>query len=147
MDRRTFLSRTLAGGAAALSSPWQMAHAAATHPSLLFVRNVTPRSSASALFSFLDPITSHNVPVCVAIKFDQAEWESADQNTELMEVLQKLIIDYPGLVDLAIEIPGLAGALPLSANARRQHSAQPVRAGNGQSWRDLHAANSDFRPA
>ena len=112
MDRRTFLSRTLAGGAAALSSPWQMAHAAATHPSLLFVRNVTPRSSASALFSFLDPITSHNVPVCVAIKFDQAEWESADQNTELMEVLQRLIIDYPGLVDLAIEIPGLAGALP-----------------------------------
>ncbi|NDW53809.1 DUF3131 domain-containing protein [Aliiroseovarius sp. PrR006] len=112
MDRRTFLSRTLAGGAAALSSPWQTAHAAATHPSLLFVRNVTPRSSASALFSFLDPITSHNVPVCVAIKFDPQEWEHADQNTDLMEALHKLTIDYPGLIELAIELPGLASELP-----------------------------------
>ena len=112
MDRRTFLSRTLAGGAAALSSPWQMAHAAATHPSLLFVRNVTPRSSAPALFSYLDPITSHNVPVCVVVKFDQEEWESAAQNADLMEALHKLTIDYPGLVGVAIELPGLPGELP-----------------------------------
>ncbi|WP_282182640.1 DUF3131 domain-containing protein [Aliiroseovarius marinus] len=112
MDRRTFLSRSLAGGAAALSSPWHMAHAAATHPSLLIVRNVTPRRSASALFSFLDPITSQNIPVCVAVKFDQEEWDSASQNAELMEVLHKLTVDYPGLIDLAIELPGLASELP-----------------------------------
>lgn len=112
MDRRTFLSRTLVGGAAVFSSPWHLAHAAATHPSLLIVRNVTPRSSASALLSFLDPITSQNVPVCVAVKFDQEEWESTDQNAGLMEALHKLTIDYRGLVELAIEIPGLASELP-----------------------------------
>ncbi|SPF77174.1 hypothetical protein ALP8811_02197 [Aliiroseovarius pelagivivens] len=112
MDRRTFLSRTMAGGAVAFTSSWQMAHAAATHPSLLIVRNVTPRSSASALVSFLDPITSQNLPVCIAVKFGPEDWENADQNASLMEALQRLTIDYPGLVDLAIELPGLASELP-----------------------------------
>ncbi|WP_424940737.1 DUF3131 domain-containing protein [Aliiroseovarius sp. S253] len=46
------------------------------------------------------------------MKFDQEEWDSADQNAGLMEALHKLTIDYPGLVDLAIELPGLASELP-----------------------------------
>lgn len=135
MDRRTFLSRTLAGGAAALSSPWQMAHAAATQPSLLIIRNVTPRSSASALFSYLDAITSHNVPVCVAMKFDEEEWESAVQNTDLMEALHKLTIDYPGLVDLAIDLPHLVGELPYlrmrTASEARNRFQQAMAKANG----------------
>ncbi|MCK0142841.1 DUF3131 domain-containing protein [Aliiroseovarius sp. F20344] len=112
MDRRTFLSRALIGGAAAVSTPGQFAYAAATHPSLVVIRNVTPRSSAASLFSFLDPITSQDVPVCVAVKFDQEEWDRAAQNKGLMEMLNKLTIDYPSLIDLAIELPGLASELP-----------------------------------
>ena len=103
MDRRTFLSRVLIGGTAAISSSWRSAQAANTFPSILLIDGVTQHTSSSGLFSFLDPIISQNVAVSIAVKFDHEEWENPDAAADLMRLLYRMIADYPGLVDLALE--------------------------------------------
>ncbi len=108
MDRRTFLSRVFIGGTAATSSSWLTAQAASTFPSILLVDGVTPATSSSGLFSFLDPIISQNVPVSIVVKFDHEEWKNPSTTADLMRLLSRLIVDYPGLLDLALELPELA---------------------------------------
>ena len=108
MDRRTFLSRVLIGGTAVISSSWSAAQAASTYPTILLIDGVTPRTSSSGLFSFLDPIISQNVPVSVAVKFDHEEWENLDTAGDLMRLLYTLNSDYPGLIDLTLDLAELA---------------------------------------
>ena len=84
------------------------AQAASTFPSILLVDGVTPGTSSSGLFSFLDPIISQNVPVSIVVKFDDEEWKNPGTTADLMRLLSRLIVDYPGLVDLALELPELA---------------------------------------
>lgn len=116
MDRRTFLFRLLIGGSSALFPGWRSAEAASTFPGILLVDGVTPDTSPAGLFSFLDPIISQNIPVGIAIKVD-GERAAPSENGEgegqaLMRRLATLVSDYPGLVDLALDLPDLAERHP-----------------------------------
>gem|GEM_PF-835512 len=108
MDRRTFLSRAVVSGVAAISPTWQTAQAASALPSILLIDGVTPGTSASGLFSFLDPIISQNVPVGIAVKYDHEEWQKHPADPGLFRLLSMLSADYSGLVDLVIDLPDIA---------------------------------------
>ena len=112
MDRRTFLSRAVVSGVAASFPTWQTAQAASAFPSILLIDGVTPHTSASGLFSFLDPIISQNVPVGIAVKYDYEEWQKQPADPDLFGLLSMLSADYSGLVDLVIDLPDIAGLHP-----------------------------------
>ncbi|MDA5095764.1 DUF3131 domain-containing protein [Aliiroseovarius sp. KMU-50] len=108
MDRRTFLSRVILSGATAFSSTLRPLQAANTDPCLILIDGITPNTSPSGLFSFLDPIISQNVPVGLAVRLDHKTSGEPDANTELAHVLSELITDYPGLVEVMLDLPDLA---------------------------------------
>lgn len=112
MDRRTFLSHAVLGGAVSVAPGWHAAQAASTFPGILLIDGVSPGTPANGLFSFLDPIVSQNIPVGIAIRADRAEWDRRSPDPELMRLLSTLVADYPGLIDLALEIPELASLQP-----------------------------------
>ncbi|MCI2399910.1 DUF3131 domain-containing protein [Aliiroseovarius subalbicans] len=136
MDRRTFLSRAFISGAAAISPSWRPAHAASTFPCILFINGVTPDTSPSDLFAFLDPIISQNVPISITVKFDREEQEKADRNVDLMRFLFTMTTEYPGLVDLALELPDIATLTPYlrmrSASEARNRFRRSLVAAAGQ---------------
>ncbi|WP_413717754.1 DUF3131 domain-containing protein [Silicimonas sp. MF1-12-2] len=112
MDRRTFLFRLLIGGTAAMSPGWRPAEASSTFPGILLIDGVTPGTSPSLLFSYLDPIISQNIPVGIAVKVDGEDASALDGGAELTRLLARLVADYPGLVDLALDLPNLAARHP-----------------------------------
>jgi Protein of unknown function (DUF3131) len=117
-----------------------MARAATTFPGILLIDGVTRRTSASGLFSFLDPIISQNVPVGIAVKFEQEEWEKPDAAADLMRLFSTMIADYPGLVELVLELPELAILHPYL----RMRSASEAR---NRFRRSLSAATGKEAPA
>ena len=135
MDRRTFLSCLVIGGTAASSSFFRAAQAAGTFPGILLIDGLSPRTSSSGLFSFLDPIISQNVPVSIAVGFDREEWQDPDAGADLMRLLSRLIADYPGLVDLALDLPDIASYHPYlrmrSASEARNRFRRSLSAANG----------------
>lgn len=140
MDRRTFLSRTFLSGAAALFPTLRVAQAASSSPSILLIDGVTPSASAPALFSFLDPIISQNIPVSIAVKFDRDEWKK-DADADLMQLLSTLTANYPGLVDLALDLPDLASLHPyLRMRAASEARSQFRRTLSATTGKTLQAA-------
>ena len=135
MDRRTFLSRVILGGTAAMSPAWRAATAATTFPGILLIDGVTPSTPAPGLFSFLDPIVSQNIPVAIVVKSDRETWEKNRADADLMRLLSRLVADYPGLVDLALEVPALASLQPFlrmrSASIARNRFRQALLAATG----------------
>ena len=132
MDRRTFLSRVVLSGAAATFPTLQAAQGASTAPCILLVDGVTPSTSSSDLFAYLDPIISQNVPVSIVVKFDREEWDKKDANTDLMRFFSTMTTDYPGLIDLALDLPDLASQHPYlrmrSASEARNRFTQSLSA-------------------
>lgn len=108
MDRRTFLSSVVLGGATAYSATFQPVRAASTYPTFLLIDGITLKSSPGGLFAFLDPIISQNVPVCLAVNADHDDLPDVDPNSDLANLLRLLVTDYPGLVEVALNIPELA---------------------------------------
>ena len=139
MDRRTFLSRVILGGTAAISPAWRAATAATTFPGILLIDGVTPSTQAPGLFSFLDPIVSQNIPVAIVVKSDRETWEKSPSDADLMRLLSRLVADYPGLVDLALEVPALASLQPFlrmrSASIARNRFRQALVAATGDGAR------------
>ncbi|MDU8945954.1 DUF3131 domain-containing protein [Ovoidimarina sediminis] len=141
MDRRTFLSHAVLSGAVSVSPAWRSAEAASSFPAILLIEGVTLDTPAGGLFSFLDPIVSQNIPVGLTIRSDPAEWNKRQPNPELMGLLSTLTADYPGLIDLALEIPELASLRPYlrmrAASVARNRFKQAMVAAAGHDA--LHA--------
>lgn len=75
---------------------------------MILLDGVTTGSRATGLFSFLDPIASLNIPVCIVLDRGEEEPNGSEENADLMQLFLELTRDYSGLVDLALGLPELS---------------------------------------
>ena len=78
---------------------------------MLCLDGITAATDASNLFSFLDPIVSQNVPVGCILQLQGDSFGELGENTALLELLASFAVDYTGLVEIILGVPGLGEAV------------------------------------
>ena len=74
---------------------------------MVLLDEIPPETSASQLFSFLDPILSLNIAVGCLVRFDARCSGRLRDNPELLAQMFKLTADYPGLAQAIAYVPDL----------------------------------------
>ncbi len=110
--RRQMLQTVLLGGPLLAAGGVRLAQAASYKPSLFLLGGIDPSTSASQLFSALDPIVSQNVPVGCVIKFTDDDGNTLPPKSDFAILLRDLVTNYSGLVELISYVPGLAKDTP-----------------------------------
>lgn len=123
LSRRQALQIVILGGSMFAAEGARMALAASYKPSLFLLGDITPSTSASRLFSALDPIVSQNVPVGCVIDLTDTNGQLLSPNGELANLFRDLLTDYSGLVELIVRVPALINDTPYF-KMRRSSEAQ-----------------------
>lgn len=98
----------LLGGSLLAAGGGRLALAASYKPSLFLLGGIDPSTSASRLFSAIDPIVSQNVPVGCVVKFTDDDGNIMLPDSGLAVLLRDLVANYSGLVELIAYVPDLA---------------------------------------
>ena len=106
--RRQMLQTVLLGGPLLAAGGVRLALAASYKPSLFLLGGIDPSTTASQLFSALDPIVSQNVPVGCVINFTDDDGNTMSSDSDLAILLRDLMANYSGLVELIAYVPDLA---------------------------------------
>ena len=126
--RRQMLQTVLLGGPLLAAGGVRLALAASYKPSLFLLGGIDPSTSASQLFSALDPIVSQNVPVGCVIRFTDDDGNTMSPDSDLAVLLRDLVANYSGLVELIAYVPDLARDTPYirmrRASQARAHCRQ-----------------------
>ncbi|SMX22542.1 DUF3131 domain-containing protein [Boseongicola aestuarii] len=105
--RRHFMGTALSGATLGLAIPPGRALSAGSKPVMVLLDDIPPDTSASQLFSFLDPILSLNIAVGCLVRLDARSQLALQENPELLAQLLTLTADYPGLTQLIPYAPDL----------------------------------------
>ena len=108
-SRRQALQTLLLGGPLMAAGGVRLALAASYRPSLFLIGGIDSSVSAERLFSILDPIVSQNVPVGLVIDVSDPE---LGPTSELARLFRSLLVDYSGLVELMVHVPGIVDETP-----------------------------------
>ena len=110
LSRRTVLGSVLGGATCAFGGVPTLLQASGPRPLVLLVDGIDPATDANQLFTYLDPIISQDIPVGCVLRLDPDAASAFQSNPELAQLLLRLKSDYPGLIELILDVPGLAEA-------------------------------------
>lgn len=111
-SRRQMMQTVLIGGSLLASGGIRLANAASYKPSLFLLGGIDPSTTASQLFSALDPIVSQNVPVGCIVKFTDDSGIPMAQDSALAVLLRSLVANYAGLIEIISYVPDLVTQSP-----------------------------------
>jgi len=121
--RRRFMGSALSSASLGLAMTPDSARAAGSKPVMVLLDEIPPETSASQLFSFLDPILSLNIAIGCLVRIDERSQRALQENPELLAQMVKLTTDYPGLAQMIPYAPEL-GAQAGYLQMRRAGDAQ-----------------------
>ena len=130
--RRQMLQTVLLGGSLLAAGGVRLALAASYKPSLFLLGGIDPSTSASQLFSALDPIMSQNVPVGCVIRFTDDDGNTMPYDSDLAVLLRELVANYSGLVELIAYVPDIANDTPYFRMRRASQARADYRQILGQ---------------
>ncbi len=139
--RRRMMQTVLLGGPLLAAGGARLALAASYKPSFFLLGGIDPSTSATQLFSALDPIVSQNVPVGCVIKFTDDDGTPMSFDSDLAKLLRELVANYSGLVELIAYLPDLAKDAPYFRMRRASQARAHCRQVLGQTAACLSVAS------
>ncbi len=142
VTRRQMLQTVLLGGSLLAAGGVRLALAASYKPSLFLLGGIDPSTSASQLFSALDPIVSQNVPVGCVIRFTDDDGNTMSPKSDLAVLLRNLVANYSGLIELIAYVPDLVNDTPYFRMRRASQARADCRQVLGQDAACLSIASN-----